>query len=959
MKPKMYVGIGASAGGLEALERFFRALPSDSGLAYIVVQHLSPDYKSLMVELLQRYTNMDVLRAEDGVEIEGDRVYLIPPRKSLTMYNGKLFLEDQQPHHALFLPIDIFFRSLAIDQGKNSIAIVLSGTGSDGTLGVRAVKEAGGMIMVQDESSSKFDGMPRSAIGTGIVDYVLAPEKMPEQLLNYIKHPYVMKVKSIEDALKNNKDELSKILGILREKTGADFSYYKPNTIIRRIERRMSVNQIEKISNYIAWLLQSPNEVNILYRELLIGVTRFFRDEEAYEKINSEILPKIFSNKKDQDEIRVWSAGCSTGEEAYSIAMLIKEFQISDKNNAQIGVKIFASDIDKDALEYAGVATYPESIVSDVPDEFLKKYFVRRENGYQITERIRRMVVFAPHNVIKDPPFSKIDLVTCRNTLIYFKPAAQQKVLSMFHYSLQSEGFMFLGSSESLGELEDGFVTLNNRWKIYQYKFSPNIKHSTQFSSPSQTDLSVEGRISPSPAFYSTRNAYNTDLISEEVVNMFLPSALIVNENYEIVHLYNKANKYIRLPSGRMTYNILKLVDKNLSLVIGSILHKVFKNRKEIKYTDINVEHEENLVSVEITARFFELQDKKESYAILVFNEQNEFNSEGESIEKVNLNVQYEERFRELEQELQFTKENLQSTIEELETSNEELQSTNEELIASNEELQSTNEELQSVNEELYTVNAEYQKKIEELTELNNDIDNLLSSTKIGTLFLDTKLRIRKFTPVVTEVINLMESDIGRPIFHVSQNTNYPEFFREIEQVQKTLIQKNIEVQNQDGNWYLIKILPYRTQQYAVEGIIVSLVDISDIKRYEEEVIREKDLLKRVLENSPVGKTVVDMNGNITFVNRKAAEILGFSDEDLRTFSFDEPKFEIQDYEGNQIPTDELPFPTILRTKESVTKYKHSIVHPDGTKFNLIISGAPMFDKEGNVDGAVFSLDLE
>lgn len=957
MKPQAYVGVGASAGGLEALERFFKAVPRDTQLAYIVVQHLSPDYKSLMVELLQRYTPLNILRIEDNMEVEAGKVYLIPPGKSLTMYNGKLFLEDQKPHHTLFLPIDIFFRSMAEDQGKNVVAVVLSGTGSDGTLGIRAVKETGGMIMVQNESSSQFDGMPKSAISTGIVDYILPPEEMPEQLEKYIKHPHILKSKNIEEVLLRNKDELSKILSILREKTGADFSYYKPNTIVRRIERRMSVNQIDKISNYVSWLLQSPIEANILYRELLIGVTRFFRDKEAYNYLQDEIIPKIFSNKKKGESIRIWSAGCSTGEEAYSIAMSLRSYEIQKLDGNSYDIKIFASDIDKEAIEFASAALYPESIVTDVPDDFLNKFFTRIDGGFQITENIRRMVIFAPHNVIKDPPFSNIDLVICRNALIYFKPVAQKKVLSMFHYSLQPGGYLFLGSSESLGELEGGFETISQKWKFYKYKKTSFINHTAEISS-----LQLEGKKDNSiphltDAFFSKRYKYED--ITEKIISFYLPPSIVVDETYNLVHVYNDVGQYIKIPSGKVTLNILKMVDNNLGLVLGSILHKAFKTMESIKYTDIRTDSKDSFFTLSIKAKPFNSEGRSQKYAVISFMEEKELKGDCTEASSININSQYEERFKELEQELQFTKENLQSTIEELETSNEELQSTNEELIASNEELQSTNEELQSVNEELYTVNAEYQKKIEELTELNDDVTNIFNSTKIGTLFLDNNLRIRKFTPVIKEIIHLLETDIGRPIFHVSHNTDYPELIEEFEKVLKTLKPKNVETKNVEGNWYLIKILPYRTRNNAVEGVIVTAIDISTVKGYEMDLIRERELLKRVLENSPVGKTVVDKSGKITFVNKRAAEILGFSDVELKKTRFNDIKFKITDYSGNSIPDDELPFSIIMKTREPIYKYKHCIVHPDGKKWNLLINGSPIFDENGDVEGAVFSLDVE
>ena len=459
-------GIGASAGGLEALQEFFKAVPLQTGIGFVVIQHLSPDYKSLMDELLARYTKLPIKKAEEGMLVEADTVYLIPARKNLTIFHGKLMLEDQGLRHGIILPIDIFFRSLARDLEKRAIGIILSGTGSDGTLGTRAIKESGGMVMAQDYRTAKFDGMPKSCISTGLVDYILPAGEMPEALHNFIKHPFVEKAKSSDGVLTGKEDGLSKIMMALREYSGIDFSYYKENTIFRRLERRLSINRFEKLEDYYALLLNSTKEKETLYRELLIGVTRFFRDEAAFELLEKNVLPEIFDGSRK--EVRVWSAGCSTGEEVYSIAMLIRNYLESHKLTAD--VKIFATDIDKHSLEFAGLGYYPESIVSDVEPALLAKYFTRRENGYQISESIRKMTIFATHNVLKDPPFSKLDLVVCRNLFIYFKPDSQSFVLNLFRMALKPGAFLFMGSSETLGQYGDSFNVVSTKHKIYRKK---------------------------------------------------------------------------------------------------------------------------------------------------------------------------------------------------------------------------------------------------------------------------------------------------------------------------------------------------------------------------------------------------------------------------------------------------------------------------------------------------------
>jgi len=447
------VGIGASAGGLEALQEFFKAVPINTGISFVVIQHLSPDYKSLMDELLARHTKLQIEKAQDGMVVNPNTIYLIPPRKNLRIFHGKLLLEDQGKRTGIILPIDIFLRSLAKDHGSKAIGIILSGTGSDGTLGTRAIKEAGGMMMAQDEHTAKFDGMPRSSISTGLVDFILPPKDMPEALMNYLKHPFIDQSSNTDSILSGDLDNLTKVMMILRDYCGIDFSYYKENTIIRRLERRLSINRFERLEDYLVLLSESDKEKDTLYRELLIGVTRFFRDEDAFAVIRDTVLPKLI--KTGQKHLRIWSVACSTGEEVYSLAMIIKEYL--DKNGQDIEVKIFATDIDKHSLEQAGQAVYPESIVSDVDNQHLAKYFIKRENGYQINEVLRKMAIFATHNVLKDPPFSKLDMIVCRNLFIYFKPDSQSRVLSTFQMALKPGGYLFLGCSESLGVFTESF----------------------------------------------------------------------------------------------------------------------------------------------------------------------------------------------------------------------------------------------------------------------------------------------------------------------------------------------------------------------------------------------------------------------------------------------------------------------------------------------------------------------
>lgn len=948
-------GIGASAGGLEALEVFFRNMPSDSGMAFVVVQHLSPDYKSLMLELLSKHTGMEIFRVEDGMKMKPNSIYLIPPKKNMTIFHGKLFLDEQTHDHGLNLPIDIFFRSLAEDTGERSIGIVLSGTGSDGTLGIRAIKGAGGVVMVQDESTAKFDGMPRSAISTGMVDYILPPEKMPEQLVNYAMHPFVSKMQREDKALKEDEDTMTKILALLRTRVGTDFTFYKPNTIIRRIEKRISVNQIDSIENYLSFINRSPNEAKILYKELLIGVTKFFRDGEAYDIIEKKVIPKIFEKKSPSDPIRVWTVGCSTGEESYSLAILFREQM--EKIGKNYDVKIFATDIDKDAVEYASAGIYPDSIIADVSPERLKRYFKKSNNSYKVNEAIRQSVIFATHNILKDPPFSKIDLISCRNLMIYFQSIMQKKVLSAFRFSLNKNGYLFLGASETVGDLSQFFKVIDNKWKIYQNRdggksgviqdfYVPNIPKAAALPTRAERDKA------------EVHSDSYIGKIRKKLEKDYLPASAIIDSDYKLIHVFSDITKFLKVPQGKIDLNVLNMAHADISIALSTAIHKAVKEKKEIVYKDLTIRQEDENLSLNLIVRPIDEVSGAPSAAMVIFEEIPTKEPITEAFEEYDRDTKVSQRMEDLEQELKYTKESLQASIEELETSNEELQATNEELIASNEELQSTNEELQSVNEELYTVNSEYQSKIEELTELNNDINNWFSITEIGTIFLDLNLRIRKYSTGIEKIINLIENDIGRPVNHISYNFDYPEFFDDIEIVLKDLKPIEKEVKSKDEKkWFLAKILPYRTIENAVKGVALTFIDISELKQAEKSVERERDLLIRVLENSPVGKTIVDKNGDITFVNKRAEVLLGVSREEAAKRKYNSPEWNSETDEGDKMQDDNKPYAKIMTSHKPIYNHLENIERPDGSRITLHINGAPIFDENGEVNGAVFALE--
>ena len=948
------VGIGASAGGLEALQEFFKNTPDEPGVAFVIVQHLSPDYKSLMDELLSRHTKMDIHRVKDGMEVKPDNLYLIPPRMNMTIFSGKLFLTEQDHSRAMNLPIDIFMRSLAKDLGKNAIGVILSGTGSDGTLGIRAIKENGGMVISQDDRTAKFDGMPRSSISTGMVDYILTPGEMPEALINYVKHPFIQESEKIENQISQDEDYLSKIIMIIRDITGIDFSNYKESTIIRRLEKRISINRYDKIEDYVNFLAANKREVNILYKELLIGVTRFFRDDRAFARLKESVIPELLKNNESREPLRVWCVGCSTGEEAYSMAILFKEF--IDENDINREVKLFATDIDKDSVEFAGVGIFPESIVSDVSAERLSKFFNKKADGYQVSETIRNMVVFASHNILRDPPFSKMDLISCRNMLIYMNSEVQQKILSMFYFSLKKEGYLFLGSSESVGEMSNGFNVIDTKAKIYKYKAGYKPPVNEVFRVPpvqkKQRELKNVGTYHNQPQTKVPR----LDSIFDELLSDFVPPSVIIDENYNIVHTINDVNKYLSIPVGQVSLNILKMLPAEVGTMVSSLLRRARKNQQEVAYDNIRMQ-EFNNEEITISGRMLEDKKTKEIYFLLSFREKDkeqELSGAKKKIETIDAGSQYQERINELEKELQYTKENLQATVEELETSNEELQSSNEELVASNEELQSTNEELQSVNEELHTVNAEHQQKIEELTQLNNDMNNLLKNTNIGTLFVDSQFSIRKVTEIAEQITNIRESDIGRPIEQISLGHIYPEFVNDIKGVLDTLQAKEAEIKVNSESWYLVRIVPYRTAEYAVDGVIITFIDISRLKQFETERDKTYELIYNTLEYNPVASTIVDEEGKITFANKKAEELFGITQKQINERSFDDKKWEITDLNGYTIPAEKLPFSLVMNKQKPIYNYQHYIKVPNKKKRLLSISGSPVYSQQGGVNGVVF-----
>lgn len=941
-KPSYYVGIGASAGGLEAIELFFKNMPSNSGLAFIVVQHLSPDYKSLMVELLSKHTNMPVLRSEDGMEVKANHVYLIPPKKNLTIFHGKLLLNEQDASRGVNLPIDIFLRSLAEDMGEKAIAVILSGTGSDGTRGIRAIKEQGGMIMAQSEESAKFDGMPKSAINTGLPDFVLPPEEMPRLLLSFVKHPYSAKSEGTP-VLITDEDALTRIFALLRESSKLDFTYYKPSTVIRRIERRMTVNEIRELRDYARFLERYPAEVNTLYRELLIGVTSFFRDREAWEYLGDEVLPGLIEQSGNR-ELRFWVTGCSTGEEAYTLAMVSRE--VMDRMGRSIDIKIFATDVDREAVQRAGNGVYPESIVADLSPQLLAKYFQRKDDNFHIARHIREMVVFAPHNLLKDPPFTNIDLISCRNMLIYLQPVLQKKAMDLFSFSLNSEGVLFLGSSETVGDAADMYDPLHLKLRIFRSRGKRRLADAQEIGgyaggAPSLRALRLGLRGG------GMRQSDEDRLLGRLVDSLsadYIPLTLVVSEALELLHVVGDGDDFLRMPSGKMHNDITRLVTKDLAIPLATGLQKAFKTGGEVAYTNVHVKIKDHTRVVHLRIRPLPEKKGHPPLAAVLIDPIEARLATADPTVVYDLDKEADQRIRDLEGELQFTRENLQATVEELETSNEELQATNEELLASNEELQSTNEELQSVNEELYTVNAEYQTKIAELSQLNNDLDNLISGTGIATLFLDENLNVRRYTPSLTAICHITDGDLGYAlgdIKHQLMDVDLNVLARQV-QIERRALER--EVHTRDGRWYLLEVLPYRIGIEPTGAVVLNLVSITSMKQVQAALEDNQIHYRRLFDEAPHIICLLDELGNLKENNANAHDTLGYTPDELSGMHALDLIHE-DDRETARRNLEKLLGGELLNGEQCSLRGK------SGERIPVEVSGVPEF-RDGQVSGA-------
>ena len=796
-------------------------------MAFVVVQHLDPTHKGIMVELLQRGTAMQVIQVKDCTRVQPDCVYVIPANKDMSILHGVLHLLDPVAPRGLRLPIDFFFRSLADDRQDRSIGVILSGMGSDGTLGLRAIKEKAGMVFVQEPATAKFDGMPRSAVDAGLADVVAPVEELAGKIIAFLQHAPLITKPGLaqEDKAQSG---LEKVVILLRAQTGHDFSLYKKTTVYRRIERRMGIHQIDKIATYVRFLQENPQELDLLFKELLIGVTNFFRDPVAWEQLEKEAIPALLAGCAPSQTLRAWVPGCATGEEAYSLAIVFKEGLERLKLARKVAIQIFATDLDQDAIEKAREGVFPTNITADVSPERLSRFFVQVDRGYQVAKSIREMVIFAPQNIIMDPPFTKLDILSCRNLLIYLTQELQKKLLPLFHYSLNPGGFLFLGSAETIGSFTDLFAPQEGKGRLYRRLESALRAEPVEFPA---TFLPAQPGVPPPKA---TKPAAYLQLLAEQLLlQCYSPAAVLVNDKGDILYISGRTGKYLEPAAGKANWNIFAMAREGLRYELISLFQKALRQKSALTLKNAIVGTNGGTQAVDVTVHPLAELEALRGMAMIVFRDVAA--PAGRKVTGKPLGgAAHNARAAEIEldldqarQELRTIREEMQTSQEEFKSANEELQSTNEELQSTNEELTTSKEEMQSLNEELHTVNHELQGKVNELSRMHNDMRNLLESTDIATLFLDNALCVRRFTSQTCKITQLITSDVGRPITDIASDLFYPELAEDVGQVLRTLIRTEKQVATRDGHWFAVRILPYRTLENMIDGVVITFMDIT------------------------------------------------------------------------------------------------------------------------------------
>jgi two-component system, chemotaxis family, CheB/CheR fusion protein len=928
--------MGGSAGSLKSFEDFFTALPADSGVAFVVIQHLAPAHTSLLPELVAQHTRMKVVQAQEAVPVEPNCVYVIPPNSYLGIRDGVLYLTEPIKHDGIRMPIDFFFRSLAEDRQQRAVGILFSGAGSDGTLGVRAIRGGGGLTIAQDPSTAQFDSMPRSAIATGLVDYVLPPNRMPEALLEYLGHPYVRggEPAAVLEA-EGKPGGVQDILALVLAQTGCDFRCYKKSTILRRIERRMGLHHISDVAVYHTLLSKDTREVGELLKDLLINVTSFFRDAEAFEELRQKVIRPLVEAKQTGEPLRAWVPGCASGEEAYSLAILLMEEVAAAPKNCDI--QVFATDIDADALKFARQGVYPESIVADVEAGRLSRFFVRQDAGYHISDALRKSVVFAAQNLIRDPPFSKMDIISCRNLLIYLDADTQTRLMPLFNFALNPGGYLFLGKSEGIGGRSDLFDIVSKKARLYR-RLTPArpIALDTPVF-PGRTKMTLSG----APAALRPPAAAFTDLIGQTLLSHFSASLVLVDRRGQILQFHGQTGKYLNMPTGEPRLNLLDMARKGLSLKLRAAMHKAIEDGKPVVLESVSVVSDESSSFVRVTVVPVVQRGEAEPLLAVIFED---VPRPATADVELAQSGQSETAVRQLEDELQAAQHDLQFTIDDLQASNEELRVANEEVISGNEELQSTNEELetskeelQSVNEELVTVNSQLQEKVHQLDAANSDMANLLKSPEIAAIFLDNKLRIKFFTPAITRVLNLIAADMGRPLTHLSMDLIGRDLAADARAVTQGASVVEKEVQHTDGSSYLMRAVPYRTQMNRVDGVVITFIDVSNLRRTERQ-------LADVAESSADAIFVKSLEGTILTWNPAAEAVYGYPATEA-----------IGSNVSMLIPPDRMSELAGVMEKikrgQSITAFETERVRKDGRALQVSLSLSPMRDDSRQIVG--------
>lgn len=864
--PRAIVGIGASAGGLEALEQFFTHMPADTGMAFVLVTHMDPNQKGMLPELIQRATAMPVTWAEDGTVVRPNAVYVKPANADLAILHGTLNLLEPVATRGSRTPIDLFFRYLADDQNGKAIGIVLSGMGHDGTQGIRAIKERSGTVLVQEPSSAPYSSMPENTIATGLADYVAPVAELPHLLVTYIRSADTI-AREPAVSTRTGVDGLKKVFILIRTRTGQDFSMYKQSTIRRRVERRMGLHQLTRIADYTRYLQENPQEIDILAKELLIGVTRFFRDPEAWEALEEKAIRDLVRNAPEGSMIRVWVAGCSTGEEAYTMGIVLRECLDDLDRYGEIRYQIFATDLDPEAIEVARRGRYVASIAADVSLEHLERYFVKEDEHYRIRQEIRETIVFAQQNVITAPPFIHLDILCCRNLLIYLSGELQEQLIPVFHYALKPDGVLFLGPAETIGGYGELFKTIDGRQKIFRRR---------EASIPIIDRINIPVSFTPQPACATgiqRRHNPVDELAPRALLERFVPPAVIVNENGDILYIHGKTGKYLEPSPGKANLNIHAMVREGLSYPLITALRSARQEKKETVTEPVSVKTNGDFQKIRLTVAPIKRSSAPEDLFLIAFEDVKE--TESKQAPEASGKVRDDARCAELERDLAETRAELRSTIEEMQASQEEEKSMNEELQSMNEELQSTNEEmttskeeLQSLNEELLTVNTELQVKIDELSITTDDLQNLLRGTGIPMLFLDNNLRVRRFTRAVTEIISLRSTDLGRPITDLVVSLRGEPLVEDIREVLDTLLPLEKQVQTTVGRWFEMRILPYRTATNQIDGVVVTFVEITQVKDTEQSLRNAHTYTENILATIREALVVLDPDLRVVSTNR-------------------------------------------------------------------------------------------